>query len=343
MSHLQDEIQSQPTVLANLLDKQRAHVYTIAEAIRDFNPAFVMIAARGTSDNAARYAQYALGIRAKLPVALATPSVHTLYDTTPKLSNALVIGISQSGQSADVRQVISDAKAQGALTLSITNDPESPLAMSTDYHIALGVGVEKSVAATKTYTGELLAISMLVQALTESPYDDLAQVPQWVDDTLSLNTSINDWAQRYRYINRLATIGRGYNYCTAFEISLKIKELCYIVSEQYSEADFRHGPIAIVEDGFSVIVVAPQGKPQAQMLDLLAQLHSKNAECLVISNDDKALATAQNPMHLPKDIPEWLSPICAVIPGQYFAMYLAGERGLNIDEPRNLNKVTSTE
>ncbi|MEM9949958.1 MAG: SIS domain-containing protein [Chloroflexota bacterium] len=342
MSHLQDEIQSQPTVLANLLDKQRAHVYTIAEAIRDFNPAFVMIAARGTSDNAARYAQYALGIRAKLPVALATPSVHTLYDTTPKLSNALVIGISQSGQSADVRQVIRDAKAQGALTLSITNDPESPLAMSTDYHIALGVGVEKSVAATKTYTGELLAISMLVQALTESPYDDLAQVPQWVDDTLSLNTSIKDWAQRYRYINRLATIGRGYNYCTAFEISLKIKELCYIVSEQYSEADFRHGPIAIVEDGFPVIVVAPQGKPQPQMLDLLTQLQSKNAECLVVSNDDKALATAQNAMRLPA-IPEWLSPICAVIPGQYFAMYLAGERGLNIDEPRNLNKVTSTE
>ncbi len=343
MSYLYDEIQEQPHVIANLISHQEQYVQEIAKAIHDFKPAFVMIAARGTSDNAARYAQYALGIQAKLPVALATPSVHTLYGAQPQMGNALVIGISQSGQSADVRQVLTDAAAQGALTMSITNDPQSPLAQSTRFHIDLGVGLERSVAATKTYTAELMAIAMLVEALTTASFETIARVPQWMAITLEQNEAVGEWAQRYRYIEQLATIGRGYNYCTAFEISLKIKELCYIVSEQYSEADFRHGPIAIVEQGFPVIVVAPKGKPQAQLLDLLSELDHKKAECLVISNDDAALAYARNPMRLPDDLPEWLSPLCTVIPGQYFAYYLAQERGLNVDAPRHLNKVTSTE
>jgi glucosamine--fructose-6-phosphate aminotransferase (isomerizing) len=343
MTHLYNEINEQPDAIERLLTDERHAVKQIAATIREFNPQFVMIAARGTSDNAARYAQYALSIRAGLPVALATPSVHTLYDANPVLQNALVIGISQSGQSADVRRVLSDAREQGALTLSITNDPASPLAESTAHHIYLHAGDEISVAATKTCTTELTALAMLVQALVDDDFSPLKQLPAQVSTTLQQSADIQDWIARYRYADRLAVIGRGYNYCTAFEISLKIKELCYIVSEEYSEADFRHGPIAIIERGFPVVVIAPSGRTQPQMRDLLDELHAQQAECLVISDVPERLSQGIHGMALPQGLPEWLSPVCAVIPGQIFALHLATVRGVDVDQPRYLNKVTSTE
>lgn len=340
MLHIEQEIQAQPAVIQRLLSSQQDTLRRIADAIGDFDPAFVVIAARGSSDNAARYAQYALGIKLGLPVALATPSVHTLYQAKPNLKRALVIGISQSGHSQDVRQVVDDAQAQGALTLSITNDDASPLAGLSRFHIDLNSGEEISVAATKTYTAELTAIAMLVDALAPQP--GLAQLPDYVTQTLEAAQSIPDWIQRYRYADHIATIGRGYNYCTAYEISLKIKELCYITGEEYSEADFRHGPIAIIRPGFPVIVIAPEDKPLPLLLDLLDKLHDKQAECLVISNNAAALERSRYPMHIAADVPGWLSPICAVIPGQIFAMQLSMARGHAVDTPQGLNKITST-
>lgn len=342
MSHLLDEIHEQPEAIARLLAAEGDTVRKIAAAVRAFNPQLVMLAARGTSDNAARYAQYALSIRVGLPVALATPSVHTLYDSTPHLSRALVIGISQSGQSADVRRVLTDARTQGALTVSITNDPQSPLAQATAHHIYLHAGDEHSVAATKTYTTELTALAMLVQALTADDDNTLQQVPQWLTRTIEQSAAIADWVQRYRYADRLAVIGRGYNYCTAFEISLKIKELCYIVSEEYSEADFRHGPIAVIGQGFPVMLVAPSGKTLPQLRDLAQHLRDKAAECLIISDDAALLSQAVYPLPIPTEIPEWLSPICAVVPGQLFAHHMAHTRGYDVDSPRHLQKITST-
>jgi len=165
MSILNQEIHEQPDVIRNLLESETENAKKIAAHIREFNPAFVMIAARGTSDNAARYAQYLMGIDAKLPVGLAAPSIHTLYEAQPDLSRALVIGISQSGRPPDVLQVVQDARAQGALTLGITNDPESPLAQAAAHHLWLRCGEEKSVAATKTYTAQLTAIALLTQHL----------------------------------------------------------------------------------------------------------------------------------------------------------------------------------
>jgi glucosamine--fructose-6-phosphate aminotransferase (isomerizing) len=156
-----------------------------------------------------------------------------------------------------------------------------------------------------------------------------------------LSEGIAGWTERYRYMERLVTIGRGYNYCTAFEISLKIKELCYVVGQEYSEADFRHGPIAIINQGFPVIVVAPAGKPLPTLIDLLEKLREKNAECLVISNDGQACSLGLKSMHLPP-MPEWITPIAGVMPGQIFAMNLASVKGYNVDQPRGLTKVTVT-
>jgi len=343
-SILEQEIYEQPDVIAHLIAVQSETARQIAAAIRDFNPAFVWIAARGTSDNAARYAQYLFAVHARLAVGLATPSVHTLYEAAPDMSRALVIGVSQSGQSQDVRQVITDARAQGALTVTITNDSESPLAQGAAFHLALNAGAEKSVAATKSYTTELTAFALIAAALTDKTelWDGLSKLPAWARTTLDAAQETELWAQRYRYMERYAVIGRGYNYCTAFEISLKVKELSYIAGEGYSEADFRHGPIAMINSGFPVIVVAPSGATLEQQRDLLVKLNEKGAECLAISDNSSLAALTHHLMPLPVGMPEWISPITAVMPGQVFAMSLAKLRGNPVDQPRGLTKVTNT-
>ncbi len=344
MLHIEREIAEQPEIIGNLLKREASTAQQIAKAIRDFDPAFIHIAARGTSDNAARYAQYVFGIHAHLPVALATPSIHTLYGTSPKLGRALVIGISQSGKSEDVCTVISDAREQGALTVAITNAPDSPLAQAAQYHLNVMTGPELSVAATKTYTAQLAAVAMLMTALVDESElnQSLSQLPSFIAETLAKTDHIATWAERYRYMERFVIIGRGYNYCTAFEISLKIKELCYIIGEGYSEADFRHGPFALIDPGFPVIVAAPSGKTLATLTDLVAKLAERQSETLIISNDSFIASQGRKAMLLPTNLPEWLSPISAVIPGQIFAMRLAIEKGHVVDAPRGLNKVTVT-
>jgi glucosamine--fructose-6-phosphate aminotransferase (isomerizing) len=346
--YLEQEIAEQPYVLRRLLMEEAYAARCIADAIKTFNPAFVSIAARGTSDNAARYAQYLFGVQARLPVALATPSIHTLYQSPPNLSRAVVIGISQSGHGEDIRQVLEDARDQGALTVGITNDAESPVAQAAEHHLCLRAGDEVSVAATKTYTAQLGAIAMLIAALVDDPElrEALAKLPTQMAQTLNqhISTPLSEpaWVERYRYMTEFATIGRGYNYSTAFEINLKVKELCYIAGDPYSEADFRHGPIAVVHPGFPVMVIAPAGKTLPAALDLLEKLHERKAELLVISNDETAFAYARNTMRLPPQMPEWLTPFAAVLHGQVFALRLALVKGHDIDQPRGLTKVTVT-
>lgn len=342
--HLHDEIHAQPTVLHRLIHDGRAHIAHIAQAIRAYNPAYVVIAARGTSDNAARYAQYVFGAKTHLYAGLSTPSLHTLYQEAPHFARALVIGISQSGQAEDVRRVLADAKGAGALTISITNNPNSPLAHEAHHHIDLMAGEEKSIAATKTYTAQLCAIASLVVELADDDTlrGELDTLPQLVSATLVQSETIPTWAERYRYMTQFVAVGRGYNFPTAFEISLKVKELCAITGDGYSEADFRHGPIAIANAGVPIIVVAPKGVVLPNMLDLMSKLKDRQTELLVISNDETALALGKKVMPLP-DMPEWMSPMVAVVPGQIFAMNQAVVRDLPVDSPRGLTKVTVTQ
>lgn len=342
--HLQNEIAQQPAVIKRLLDEGGAAIKTVAAAIRDYNPAFACIAARGTSDNAAHYAQYMFGGMLRLPVMLATPSLHTVYESPPALRNALVIGISQSGRAEDVRAVLTDANQQGALTLAFTNFEDSPLAQTAQFHLPLLAGRELSVAASKTYTAQLTVIAMLTSALAESQAmrNELATLPRLASQALRLCDDIAGWAERYRYCDRLVTLGRGYNYATACEIALKVKELTYIASEGYSEANFRHGPIAALERGYPVVLVAPQGKNLAGMVDICGRLAEREAESLVISNDSDLLSRGTQALTIPSTA-EWLSPVLAVMPGQVFAMWQALARGYDPDKPRGLSKVTITE
>lgn len=339
------EINEQPERISHLLTSQRRHIDQVAAMLRDRNIEYVFLAARGTSDNAGRYANYLLGAMNGLPLALATPSLFTYYNRPPKLKNALVVGISQSGASPDIVAVLEEGKRQGCLTLSITNESNSPLAKASDFVLDIQAGKEKAVAATKTYTTELMTIAMLSAALSgkEKHWSELGKAAGWMKSVLKQDDFIAEAVQRYRYIDQTVVLGRGFNYATAFEWALKLKELSYIIAEPYSSADFAHGPIALVESGYPVFAVAPKGKVFNSMLQMLQQLRNGiSAELVVISNDKRALSLAQVPLAIPADVPEWLSPLVSILPAQLFAYHLTQSKGYDTEQPRTIHKVTKT-
>jgi glucosamine--fructose-6-phosphate aminotransferase (isomerizing) len=343
-SYLKTEILEQPAVLQRLLEVERPSVERISAAIRQAAPRYVMLVARGSSDNAARYGQYLFGAVNGLPVALAAPALYTLYQRPPRLDGALVLAISQSGQSPDIVAVVEEGRRQGALTVAITNEPASPLAGAAQHTIALQAGPERSLAATKTYTASLMALALLSTALAgdASHTQSLQAVPGFVAEVLASAPAILQAAERYRYMDACVVASRGYNYATAFEITLKLKELAYVLAEPYSLADFRHGPMAVVERDFPVVTIVPEGVMAAGLLEFLRQLRERQAEIVVISALDEALAMAQTPLVLPRGMPEWISPLAAVVAGQIFAMGLTQAKGLDPDHPRGLRKVTLT-
>lgn len=343
-SHLYHEIHEQPEALNDLLEQENEAIRRLAEAIKEKKITHVVIAARGTSDNAGRYAKYLLGAVNGLIVALATPSLFTVYEQPPQFGNALVLGISQSGKSPDIISVLNEARRQGALTAAITNSAGSALGQAAEFVIDLHAGVERSIAATKTYTGELASIALLSSTLVDDPQRTaaLARIPEVVAATLSMEDEIARIAQRYRYMQHCVVIGRGYNYATAFELALKLKELTYTIAEPYSSADFMHGPLALIENGFPVMVIAPSGVMSAEVRAFMQTLKAREAEIIAISDEAETLALARIPLKLPQSVPEWLSPITAIVPGQLLAMYLAHVRDYEPDHPRGLRKVTET-
>jgi glucosamine--fructose-6-phosphate aminotransferase (isomerizing) len=343
-SQLYQEIHEQPQVLRTFLTQERTAVAALAAAMRQRAIQSVVIAARGTSDNAGRYANYLLGAVNRLPVALATPSLYTIYQRPPRFHQALVLGISQSGKSPDIVSVLAEARRQGALTAAITNFADSDLAAQADHVIQLHAGLERSLAATKTYTSELLAVALLSALLAEdgAMLDTLEAAPDAVAQVLTVREGVAQIAQRYRYMRYCVVIGRGYNYASAFELALKLKELTYTVAEPYSSADFLHGPLALIEEGFPVIVIAPSGVMMPEMQQFLQTLRQREAEPIVISDDPATLALARIPLPLAVSVPEWLSPVTAIVPGQLFALYLALARDFDPDRPRALRKVTET-
>jgi len=339
---LEQEIQSQPEVLARLLDNELAHVQRIVAGLPAFS--YAMIAARGTSDHAATYAQYVWGALAHRPVALATPSLHTLYQAPPRLDGALVVGVSQSGQSPDIVSVVEEGRRQGRPTLAITNDGSSPLAAAADYVIELHAGAERSVAATKTYTAQLAVIALLAAAWSgeQARLDELQRLPEALAATLQAAASLGPRAERYRYMEQCVVIGRGYNYPTALELALKLKELTYVMADAYSSADFRHGPIATIAQGTPALLIMPTGATFADMLELAHELRARGAELLICSDASEAQALATTVLPLAGALPEWLSPVATIVPGQLLALHLALARGLAPDQPRGLKKVTLT-
>ncbi|HEY8818295.1 MAG TPA: SIS domain-containing protein [Candidatus Limnocylindrales bacterium] len=339
------EILEQPDVARRLLAAQADNIERIAASLRERPVGHVVIAARGTSDHAAVYAQYVLGVRHRLTVGLGTPSIVSLYGAAPDVRDALVIGISQSGASPDIVAVVDAARAQGAPTIAITNEPGSTLAAAADQTIDLGAGPELAVAATKTYTAELLAIALLSAALADDPADRaaVAAIPETLARALALEPEIERIAADQAAANRALVIARGYEYATAREWALKLKELARVFADPYSSADFQHGPLALVEPGVPVIAVARAGAPEADLITLLARLRGElGADLMVASDDAETLRQATWPVALPSGTPEWLGPIVSIVVGQLHALHLTRARGLDPERPRNLRKVTRT-
>jgi glutamine---fructose-6-phosphate transaminase (isomerizing) len=304
-----------------------------------------VLAARGTSDNAAQFGRYLLEISTGIPVSLAAPSIHTLYESKVELKDALVVAISQSGESTDTNMVLSRACDQGALTVGITNESDSSLAKLAEQVFLVRAGREKSVAATKTYTGQVLVFYLLAYALGgRIRVSDLEPLPELAAMALRLEPEIRELSDRFRFMDHTVVVGRGLNYANAFEFALKMMETCYVVAERFSSADFLHGPIAMVERNFPVFLFAPSGVTWPPVRDTLDKLRALNAETVVITDasNSEAGSRATRVIRLPKKLKELQTIIPYIVPAQLFAACLAEQKGLDPDKPRTLTKVTQT-
>ena len=345
MSHSQllHEISTQPDIISQLIsgpDQWSA----IAAQIQHYQPRFVLIAARGTSDNAARYAQYLFGISLGWPVALATPALGTLYHADLNLNGALVIGVSQSGRSPDICDVLQRARAGGALTLAITNNPSSPLAQAAALHIDICAGAELSVAATKSYTNQLASIAMLISTLSgdNSLRDALATVPTHMRAALAIpDSTITQAAHILGQSATAISIGRGLQYATAYEAALKIKELSGLAVEAYSSADVLHGPVTIVERGFPVLISADAGATHHDTQQLINRLVQHDAQLIIASHAPDLLTHATVALPL-SECDQRVAPLSTIVVWQRIAHATAAQRGRNADNPHGLSKITET-
>ncbi len=350
MSLMREEILEQPEALERCLKEGLGIAHNICRRAAAFNPNFIFIAARGSSDNAATYARYLFESYSGLPVSLAAPSLFTLYRRPPDLKKAWVIGISQSGQSPDIVEVIREGRKRGAFTLAITNDPESPLAKEASEVLPLFAGPEKSVAATKTYTTELALMALLTAEIADDNglRVGMQRLPGAVFQALMVEDKVKELVNResYRLAAHSLVLGRGYNYPTALEIALKLKEAAHVFAAPYSAADFLHGPFALADKSLPAVLVGANGPAIPGLLELARDLVALGVEIISIG-DDAGLLNLATPggIALPLDLtglPEALSPIVCVVPGQLLALHLAVVRNLDPDHPRGLQKVTST-
>jgi glutamine---fructose-6-phosphate transaminase (isomerizing) len=345
MSKMLEEIREQPVVLERTLQAERQSIEHLRALLTRQPPRLIMLVARGTSDNAAQFGRYLLEITTGIPVTLAAPSIFTLYNAPFHFDGVLVIAISQSGESTDTNLVLERARRQGARTIGITNEASSTLARLAEHPFLVHAGREQSVAATKTYTGQLLILYLLAYALGANiALDDLARIPEWTSRALALEAGVARRAERYRYMDHAVVVGRGLNYANAFEFALKLMETCYVVAERFSSADFLHGPIAMVDASFPAFLFAPSGVTWPGTHEMIEKLAKLKAETLVITDQSnpEALALGEPAIALPLALEEIFTPIPYIIPAQLFAERLAGEKGFNPDQPRTLSKVTRT-
>jgi glucosamine--fructose-6-phosphate aminotransferase (isomerizing) len=352
MSKMRDEICEQPAALERTLRAQIRAAERLRKIFDERRPRMIVLAARGTSDNAAQFGRYLLEIATGIPVSLAAPSVFTIYKAKVDYSDALVIAVSQSGESTDTNVVLERARASGAMTVGITNEADSTMAQLAEHVFLVRAGKEKSVAATKTYTGQLLSLYLLAYALGgRIKLDDLRRIPEWTAAALTLEPAIGELAGRYRFMDHAVVVGRGLNYSNAFEFALKMMETCYVVAERFSSADLLHGPIAMVGRSFPAFIFAPPGVTWLGLSELIGKLDELKADTAVITDASNPAAIAAIPRSIVvpvklgrKSYPveELYTPIPYIIPAQLLAASLAEEKGLNPDEPRTLSKVTRT-
>jgi glutamine---fructose-6-phosphate transaminase (isomerizing) len=341
MSLMLEEIREQPQVLQRTIEAEREKVTQIGDFLRQKDIDLIVLVARGSSDNAALFGRYLLEIATGIPVSLSAPSVFTLYNAKLRLNRALVIGVSQSGEGVDINLVMERAKEAGAFTIAITNEAASTMAKIADETLLIHAGRERSVAATKTYTGQILHFYLLANAIGDKRLN-YHQIPELTEKALELEQQVEQAVQRYVFMENCVVVGRGMNYGNSYELALKLMETCYVVAERFSSADFLHGPLAIVERRFPAILFAPAGVTMKSSIELLDRLKSLHADCLTITNHAEIAARSPQSIMFPVETDEILTPIPFAVPAQLFAAHLSEAKGLDPDAPRSLTKVTKT-
>lgn len=336
------EIYEQPEALSRLLDRERAAIVALARTLRRSRPSAVFLTARGTSDNAALYGHYLFETLLGIPVGLASPSVVTIYHKVPRLRGTVVIGLSQSGRSTDIVRYVEAARAAGARTVAVTNDGRSPLADAAHDTLLLHAGIERSVAATKTYTAQLAVLSLLTAAMAgdRGLLDEHHRLPGLVERALRDEDAIRRLSLRLRRMHRCIVTARGYNFATAREAALKLKETAQIAAEALSSADLLHGPIAVVRPRFPVLVIAPPGPPHGHLLRVARRLAARKARIVAVSSRGGFGSAVFALIRAPGQVVEVLTPPVYIVPLQLLAYHLALARGHDPDHPAGLQKVT---
>lgn len=344
MLQMWNEILEQPVVLERCLNYNTEVIREIVKKIRSKEVSSIYIAARGTSDHAAVYGKYLLELETGIPVGLAAPSIFTMYKKTLELKNSLVIGISQSGKAADVLEVIRGAREKGALTVSITNYDDSPLAVGAEFHLLCKAGEEKSVAATKTFTSQIYILAALTGewAKNEALKKELLTVPEKILQTFELAQEIKERVERYCFINECFVLARGVNYAIALEAALKIQETTYVRAKAFATSDFYHGPLAMINKDIPIMIFAPDGPSLKDLNEMILKLKEGQNELVVISNLKHLLELGTYGFAIPETNNDIISPFFNVVFAQMFACQLAVVKGLNPDAPRGLHKVTIT-
>jgi glutamine---fructose-6-phosphate transaminase (isomerizing) len=343
VSLMLQEIAEQPAALQKTITEERSKIERLGSSLKQRDLDLIVLVARGSSDNAALFGRYLLEITTGIPVSLSAPSVHTLYHAKLDLRRALVVGVSQSGEGEDINRVLENARACGAFTIGITNEPSSSMVGLVDETLLMHGGHERSVAATKTFTGQMILFYMLSAALAKSGrLLDFTSVPDLAARALEQKPAIAELVQRYVFMENCVVVGRGLAYANAYEFALKLMETCYVVAERFSSADFLHGPVAMIERHFPVILFAPPGVMLKGTKDLIVRLSELRADTLAITGDLEAASMCTRSIILPREIDEFVAPIPYIIPAQLFAALLAEAKGLNPDAPRSLSKVTRT-
>jgi len=350
MTIMWKEIMEQPEALRRCREVNAPVIRKLVEEIRSRDIQNILLAARGTSDHAALYGTYLLELTLGIPVSLAAPSIFTLYNHTMKLDKTLVIGLSQSGQAADALAVLEAGNKAGAITAAITNVAESPMALCAQHSLLCSAGPETSLAATKTFTCQLMLMAMLAAELAGNKDLDalLATVPDKVAALLSNTAPIEALATRYRFMGECFVLARGMNYAIAREAALKTQETCYVRAMGYATSDFYHGPMAMTEPTVPVIVFAPDGPSLANTSELIDLLRERENDVLVVSDLPEICAKGSVSIAIPSTgtqdpvFKDAISPFLNVVAAQVFACSLSVSKGLNPDVSRHLKKVTIT-
>ncbi|MER6999596.1 SIS domain-containing protein [Streptomyces sp. NPDC000410] len=336
------EMAEQPDVLRRILDRGAPRIREVAAAIAGRGPRFVLLTARGTSDNAALYAKYLLEIELGLPCGLTSMSTITAYGAKPDLTDVLAVTVSQSGGSPDLVASTQAARDAGAITLAVTNNPDSPLAAVSEFAIDILAGPERALPATKTYTASLLALYLFVEGLRGGDGAAARVLPALAERILARQDEVRTLAARYRFAGRMVITSRGYGYPTAKEAALKLMETSYIPALSYSGADLLHGPLAMVDNISPVIAVVTDGRGGEALQPVLDRLRGRGADLFVVGPKPQVDAASAGFVLPTEGVPEELQPVLEILPLQLMAYEVTIARGQDPDAPRALAKVTET-